>query len=70
MQDMQNNKKDVNGFHWIRNPEQKGEHLFTFDDKHIFNLFRDYPNALTKEEKEQFDKLNPFWADFFKHRSE
>lgn len=67
---MQNKEKNVTSFHWIRNPGQKGEILFTFDDIHIFNLFRDYPYALTKEEKEQFDKLNPFWANFFKHRSE
>lgn len=66
---MQNNKQDANGFHWIRNPEQKGERLFTFDDIHIYNLFKDYPNALSKEEKAVFDQQNPFWADFFKHRS-
>jgi len=28
-------------------------------------LFEDYPKKFTKEEKELFDKENPFWADFF-----
>ena len=44
----------------------KGEHLFSFDKKKIYNLFRDYPYKLTKEEKELFDKENPYWAGFFK----
>lgn len=69
MQDMQNKKNKAEGFRWIRNPEQMGEHLFTFDGEHIYNLFRDYPHALSEEEKNKFDQLNPFWADFFKHRS-
>ena len=53
---------------WIRNPEQKGERNFTFDKVKIYNLFKDYPHSLTKEEKEIFDKENPYWADFFKSR--
>lgn len=39
---------------------------FSFDKKKIYNLFRDYPDKLSAEEKEIFDKENPFWADFFK----
>ena len=57
-------------FAWVRNPEQKGELLFTFDGKKIFNLFRDYPSALSKEQKNVFDEINPYWADYFKDRSE
>ena len=45
-----------------------GEQLFSFDKKKIYNLFADYPHNLTKEEKEIFDKENPYWADFFKNR--
>ena len=45
-----------------------GEYLFSFDRKKIFNLFQDYPHALTPEQKEIFDKENPYWADFFKGR--
>lgn len=56
-------------FAWVRNPEQKGKFLFTFDGKQIFNLFRDYPEALTKEQKELFDAQNPYWAEYFKDRT-
>lgn len=37
----------------------------SFDKKKILFLFEDYPKKFTKEEKELFDKENPFWADFF-----
>ena len=53
---------------WIDKPGQKGEFLFTFDGKQVFNLFHDYPYALTEEQKETFDLENPYWADFFKDR--
>ena len=39
---------------------------FTFDGKRIFSLFRDYPHALTPEQKRIFDEKNPYWADFFR----
>ena len=57
-----------NGFRWIEKPDQVGERLFTFDGEQVFNLFRDYPYALTKEQKKIFDEINPYWADFFKDR--
>lgn len=57
------------GFSWVRNPEQKGEFLFTFDGKQVFNLFRDYPLALSKEQKRVFDEINPYWAEYFKDRN-
>lgn len=53
---------------WLRNPNQKGEFLFTFDGKKIFNLFRDYPHELTEEQKAIFEIENPYWAEFFKDR--
>ncbi len=53
---------------WIDNPDQIGVIEFSFDQKKIFNLFADYPDKLTKEEKEIFDQENPFWKDFFKDR--
>lgn len=34
----------------------------------VFNMFADYPKALTPEQKQIFDKENPEWADFFKDR--
>lgn len=51
---------------WLEDTDKIGEFLFSFDKKKVFNLFRDYPQALTLEQKELFDKENPFWADFFK----
>lgn len=47
-----------------------GELLISFDKKNIFNLWIDYPHKLTKEQKEIFDKENPFWRDFFKGRTQ
>lgn len=53
---------------WVDNLETVGEFLFSFDRKKIFNMFRDYPHELTKEQKRVFDKENPNWAKFFKGR--
>lgn len=61
-------KNDVDKIWWVDNKEQVGEHLFSFDKKKIYNLFKDYPYELSNEEKEIFDKENPYWADFFKDR--
>lgn len=62
-----NNKNDI--IWWIDNSEEsKGEWLFTFDKITIFNMFSDYPQKLTKEQKEIFDRENPYWADFFRDR--
>ena len=58
------------GFRWIDSPDVTGVKLFTFDGQRIFNLFRDYPYELTKEQKEIFDKENPYWAEFFKGRGQ
>jgi len=53
---------------WVDTPGRIGEFLFSFDKKTVFNLFRDYPEKLTPEQKRIFDKENPYWADFFKDR--
>lgn len=53
---------------WVDNPEQIGVMLFSFDRKTVFNLFADYPQKLTSEQKEIFDRENPYWAEFFKDR--
>ena len=55
---------------WTEHVGYDGEFLFSFDKKKIFNLFQDYPKALTPKQKEIFDRDNPFWADFFKDRTE
>lgn len=53
---------------WVNEIDSVGEFLFSFDKKRIYNLFQDYPQALTKKQKMQFDKENPFWADYFSDR--
>ena len=54
---------------WVDNgSETKGEWLFSFDKKKVFNMFADYPHNLTAEQKAIFDKENPYWAEFFSDR--
>jgi hypothetical protein len=61
-----NNDNDV--IYWVDLPIMLGEWLFSFDKKKVFNLFSDYPWKLTKEQKEIFDRENPYWENFFKDR--
>ena len=53
---------------WIDKIDVRGEILFSFDQKKIYNLFRDYPHNMTEEEVEIFDSENLFWRDFFSDR--
>jgi hypothetical protein len=62
-------KNETDVIWWVENKDKIGEHLFSFDKTNIYNLFQDYPYKLTSEEKEIFDKENPYWADFFKDRN-
>ena len=51
---------------WVDNGgDVKGEMVFSFDKKKLYNLFRDYPQNLSKEEKEIFDSENEFWKEYF-----
>lgn len=50
---------------WVDDPDNVGTIRFSFDKKKIYYLYRDY-DKLKGEEKEIFDKENPFWAAFFK----
>mgnify|MGYP003340441886 CR=1 FL=1 len=62
-----NNPKDK--IWWLDNGDEvKGEWVFTFDKVTYFNMFADYPDKLTPEQKQIFDRENPFWADYFKDR--
>ena len=54
---------------WVHDLDTIGEFLFSFDKKKIFNMFSDYPDKLTKEEKEIFDKENSYWKNFFSDRT-
>ena len=47
-----------------------GKLLYSFDKKNIYNLWTDYPHNFTKEEKELFDKVNPYWKEFFSGRDQ
>ena len=53
---------------WVDDTEHVGRFLFSFDKKHVFNLFRDYPEKLTKEQLKIFNSENPYWVEFFKDR--
>lgn len=59
---------DTDMIWWKDTPESVGIWIFSFDKKTEFNMFRDYPHALTQEQKKIFDDENPEWADFFKDR--
>lgn len=61
-----NKKRDK--IFWVDAPVEIGAWLFTFDKRKIFNMFRDYPHNLTAEQKEIFDRENPYWSEFFAER--
>lgn len=55
---------------WVNKVDEHGEALIgtllvSFDEKKVYNLFKDYPDKFTNEEKRIFDKENPYWAKFF-----
>ena len=60
--------KPEDSIYWVDDPDTMGEYLFSFDKKHVFNLFTDYPHKLTAEQREVFEKENPEWRDFFAGR--
>lgn len=47
-----------------------GKLLYSFNKKNIYNLWTDYLHNFTKEEKELFDKENPYWKEFFSGRDQ
>lgn len=54
---------------WTTKIDNIGELNISFDRKKIYNLFKDYPYNMTKEEVEIFKKEEPYWANFFSWRT-
>lgn len=63
-------KKATDKVWWVDEIDCFGKILVSFDKKKIYNLFEDYPHDFTKQEKEIFDKENPYWKKFFSDRTE
>ena len=53
-------KKKSDTIWWLK--ETTDAHKFSFDKEKVFDLMRDYPDKLTPEQKEIFERENPFWA--------
>lgn len=68
---MRNNfykNEDKDHIWWVDNPDEKGVWLFSFDKKVIFNMFADYPEKLTEEQRRIFDTENPELAELLNAR--
>ena len=63
-------KKDNDKIWLVEKIGYIGKLLYSFDKKNIYNLWTDYPHNFTKEEKELFDKENPYWKEFFSGRDQ
>lgn len=53
---------------WVEVPDRFGEYAFTLDGVRFFNLFHDFPWALTDTESDIFVEDQPYWAEFFRGR--
>ena len=53
---------------WVDDTEYIGRWLFSFDRRTVYNLFKDYPDKLTKRQKIIFDKENPELAEMLASR--
>lgn len=71
---MLNNKREAEWYKqeptdkiwWL--DDDRDEIVFSFDRVQKFYLFSAYPDELTKEQKDIFDKENPRWKAFFEGR--
>lgn len=52
-------ENETDQIYWLDTPGRKGEYLFSFDKKTIFNFFEDFPQKLSKEQIEIFIKEQP-----------
>ena len=55
---------------WVLHIGERGIMEFSFDKKTIYNMFEDYPEKLSIEERQIFDTENPYWASFFRGENE
>ena len=53
---------------WLDNKDAEDKYVFSFDKKTKYNIYKDYPFALTTEQKAIFDRENPKWRDFLKEK--
>ena len=44
---------------WWLDDDRVGEMVFSFDRENKFNLWEDYPNNLTEEQRKTLEKENP-----------
>ncbi|MGC6284578.1 MAG: DUF7675 family protein [Polaribacter sp.] len=62
-------ENETDKVYWLSKKEETiGEYLFSFDLVKVYSLYLDYPHNLTTEEREIFDKENPYWAKYFSTR--
>ena len=61
-------KKKTDIIWWVKE-KKAGIHVFSFDKETVFNLMTDYPNKLTPQQKEIFDKENPYWKAYFQKKN-
>lgn len=54
---------------WLDDPGRKGEWVFSFDKKTKFNMFSDYPHALTSEQKKIFDEEKSILEELFQRQN-
>lgn len=54
--------KETDQIYWTSEVGVIGSPLFSFDQQTIYNLYQDY-SKLTKEQKEIFDRENPYLVE-------
>ena len=50
---------------FVTQPDVEGRIEFTFDKETVYNFFADYPEKLTRSQRELFDKEQPFYKEHF-----
>ena len=64
------NKEIKGGKIWSVDTDEIGPLYITFDKKTIYNLFSDYPYNMTQEQVAIVKKEMPYWAKFFRDRTQ